>query len=135
MGKSKGAYREFGVYQAALGPLAPGISGQTTFQIRQDADFELQKLSFVGVNAGGQAVLALQVTVQVEDPASGRKFFDGPVPLSGVFGSGQFPFILPVTMMLEAGTMYLVTLSNVHAATTYNTLLLDFIGVNVYRFG
>lgn len=130
--------RDFFVYGITFLALAPAAATSGAIQIQADSDFELQKLSVFATvaNAAQQAStreLPL-VTVQITDTGTGRQMFNIPVPIPGIMGDGQIPFILPTTKIFSPNSSVTFDVSNFSAATTYN-LRLMLIGCKLFTYG
>jgi len=73
-------------------------------------------------------------TVLITDSGSGQQLSSVAVPVPSLFGTGQFPFINPVSRIFSARSSIQVTVNNFSVASTYN-LRLSFIGAKIYKFG
>jgi hypothetical protein len=129
--------RDFFTYAINFANLPPGNTAEGQIQIQSDSDFELQKMAqFADIAGGAQTattrVLPL-VTLQITDTGTGRQVFQAPVPIPGVFGDGQIPFILPVTKMFSRNASVAFSVANYSAATTYNLRLL-MIGAKIFKY-
>jgi hypothetical protein len=85
--------------------IAPGTSASTTIQIEADSYFKWIKSTYrawAGATDGSnltKAYNARQVPnalVEITDSGSGRKLQNTPVPIDSVFGTAEFPYILPL---------------------------------------
>lgn len=126
------------VYEAeSLALAALGVS-QDTINIESDSDFVWTKSTFqADIAAAAQTdssrVFPL-VTIQIRDTGSARNFFNAPIPLTSFFGTGEIPFILPVSQRMRLNTTFVVDFVNFDAAATYN-IRLAFIGYKVFTPG
>ena len=124
------------VYHALVSSIASGASASTSFNIRAHADFEIHKISYMTDIAGAvqtesSRVLPL-VTVQITDTGAGKEFFDDPVPIPAICGTGPWPHYLPGPRRVAAKSTLQFTFYNYSAATTYANLYLLLDGVEVY---
>lgn len=124
------ARAEFFSYNISFANLLNGTATTGAIQIQADSDFELQKLTCYDATPAGQGALPL-ATIQLTDTGTGRQLFNTPIIIPAVFGSGQLPFILPVTRLFTANSTLQVQVSNVSGATL--NLELCFLGSKLYR--
>ena len=130
--------RDFFTYSIDFANLAAGTTQNDAIQIQADSDFELQKLAqFCDIAGAAQTadsrVLPL-VTVQLQDTGTGRLLFNEAVPIPGIMGDGQIPFILPTTKLFSKNASISVQVANYSAATAYNLRLL-LIGSKIFQYG
>lgn len=123
------------VYEAESLALASGGISQDTINIEADADFVWTKGTFQADIAAATQTDSTRVipnvTVQIKDTGSARTFFNAPIPIQSVFGTGEIPFILPVSQRMRLNTTFVVDFVNFDIAATYN-IRLAFIGYKVY---
>lgn len=111
----------------STGPIAiaaaVGAVGNGQISVAADADFEVQYLlatviqaTLVVVNWGG--------TIQIDDSAVGRTFWNQAVPIQAVTGDGRQPFVLLTPRLVKANSTLTVTLvNNAATATTVHVVL------------
>lgn len=130
--------RDFFVYAINFAGLAAAATANGQIQIQADSDFETQKLSMFADIAGAAQTAETRVlplvTVQVTDTGTGRQVFNIPVPIPGIMGDGQIPFILPTTKLFTKNASVAFQVSNYSAVTTYNLRLL-LIGSKIFTYG
>lgn len=134
---SKYMAKDFFVYEMNFsGALAAAGSTPLTVTIDNDADFEWMKASYHGtVGNDGTTRTAEQipeVNVTIRDTTSGRDLMNLPVAARNIFGSGEIPFILPVTKIFPARSTIQMTVVNASDNLTYSTLLFSFIGAKLF---
>lgn len=71
------------------------------------------------------------VTALLVDTGSNEQLMDIAVPVTSIFGNGQFPFVLPEPKIMAANSTLQITCNNFSAATVYN-LRLSFHGYRLY---
>lgn len=104
--------------------LAAGDTAQLPVAISSDADFVIacQQAQVTTDDDVSQLAYA-PILVQMSYGGSGRNFFDNPVPLGNVFGSGERPFTWPAPYHLVGGGQLLVQLQNLDLANDLNVRL------------
>lgn len=128
---------EFFVYSTGrpAAGLAPAATSNLIIAIQADADFLIEKLSFnADIAAATQTEssrLLPNVTVQLTNTNSGRALFSTQMPLTGLFGSGELPMILPRQYLLPASSTLQIQLVSFEAAVT-PFITLNFIGRKLY---
>ena len=121
---------EFFSYGTTFLALANGAALTQSIQIQADSDFELQKLTCFDGTPNGQGGHPL-ATIQLIDTGTGRQLFNTPQLIPTVFGTGELPFILPVTRLFTANSVLQVQVSNLSGAQM--DLYLSFLGAKIYR--
>lgn len=110
-------------------------NGQINFQ--SDSVFVLQAQSayFPTGNAITFNTLPVaNVSILTTDTGSGKQLQSAAVPVFSIFGTGQFPFILPTPYLWAAKSTMTIQLANLDTATAY-TPNLSFIGIKLYEIG
>lgn len=113
--------------------LAPGQQQEGNVTIEADSDFLWQKATAL-VLSDDDAAVALNdaaLTIVITDTASGRNLSNTGVPLNGIYGTGQLPFIQPTPKVFKASGQIQVAVANIGGAT-YNAIYLNFIGQKCY---
>jgi hypothetical protein len=104
--------------------------------IQSDADFLIinQTYSCNQLNAARTtaAFPVPNITVLLTDTGTSATMMDQPVPVEHIFGTAQFPYILPQPKLMLAKATLQVLATNFDAAAGYN-LRLSFNGVKLYR--
>lgn len=121
----------------AANNLAAGATNQPfNLNIQSDADFLLinQTYSCNQLNAArtSAAFPTPNITVLLTDTGTAAQMMDVPVPVEQIFGTGQFPYILPQPKILLAKSTLQILATNFDAAAGYN-LRLSFNGVKIFR--
>lgn len=96
------------------------VDGDKLLVIQSDADFECQSLqACIWVDATGPTVEDIVagehlpgLYVDIENTGNGQKWTDNPVGIPALFGTGQNPFILPVTYIMERNAAFRITVTN-----------------------
>lgn len=128
---------EFFVYTTGRPSAALGVAGTSTVNItiQADSDFLVEKLTYNADAAGATQTdssrLLPNVHVQIENTGSGRKLMNVQFPLTGLFGYGALPFILPRTYLFPASSTLQILLTSFEAAVT-PFITLNFIGRKLY---
>jgi hypothetical protein len=125
---------QFQVYSTgrpAAGITAAGGVQSPVIQIRADSDFVIEKTTFNADIAGATQTdatrLVPNVSVLLVVTSSGQQLFNVPVPLSGLFGIGQLPFIWPKPYIIPASSSLQCQLVSFEAAVV-PFISLNFIG-------
>lgn len=128
---------EFYIYTTGrpAAAIAPAATTSTNIQIQADSDFLIEKLSFnADVAAATQTEssrLLPNVHVLLTNTGSGRQLMNVQMPITGLFGSAELPFILPRQYLLPAsGTLQIQLVSFEAAISPFITL--NFIGRKIY---
>lgn len=128
---------EFFVYSTGRpsAALAVGGSSVANITIQADSDFLVEKMTFNADAAGATQTdssrLLPNVHVQLENTGSGRKLMSVQFPLTGLFGYGALPFILPRSYLFPASSTLQISLLSFEAAVT-PFITLNFIGRKLY---
>lgn len=106
--------------------LSNGATAIGNIQIDADSDFEWVKASCKPLTHGSDTELslnALLATIQIQDSGAGRLLMNIPIQINTIFGSGQLPFILPVSRIFKARSNIQFTVVNTSAGVTYDIYL------------
>lgn len=130
--------RDFFTYLVSFTGVAPAATAQQTFNVQSDSNFLWQEACLFADIAHAAQTQSSQVlpdvTVLIQDTASGRQLMSAPVPVSSIFGlNGSLPFLLPTPRFFRAQTQVVVSITNNSAASTYD-LQLAFIGTKFFKF-
>ena len=93
-------------FTATTGPAAGvGATGTVNVGIQADSDFVILAQSvWTYVNDGTIYTQATQelpnVDIMLIDTGSANQYYDNPVPIPAIFGTGQFPWVLPQPIYL-----------------------------------
>lgn len=130
--------QQFFIYTS--GRSAAGIAaggGVQNFQISilADSDFLIEKLTFnsdvaAAAQTDGTRILP-NVNVLLTNTGNGNQLMNVQVPVTGLFGTGQLPFILPVPYLLPATSTLQGVLTSYEAAAV-DFVTLNFIGRKLY---
>lgn len=112
--------------------LAQNASDTQTINIQADADFIIVKQSR-DVRDTNQALQANpSALVVLTDLGSNRQMMDIATPLENIFGTGQFPYILPQAKRISANSSFQVVVTNL--SSTASIFRLTFSGMKQYIF-
>lgn len=75
---------------------APGDREAKTKHIKIEADSDFLARNQVVATEGGSSAAVAQMMLIVRDVASGRMFMNEPLPVDALFGSGEFPYHIPL---------------------------------------
>lgn len=122
----------------AANALAAGaVNTPVNVNIQADADFLVlnQTYDANSLNAARTSgtVVVPNATVLITDTGSGYQMMDQAVPIGTIFGTGEFPYILPEPKLLPAKATLQLLFSNYDAAAGYN-LRLAFNGVKLFKY-
>ena len=132
---TKNLIKSYYTYDFIFASVASGANASAQIQIQSDSNFLVQAMSFFcwDLTANAQ-ILAPYTTIQITLQSSGTTFYDQPVPIPNVFGTGQFPFILPEMRNLPPNSAVSASLVNVYSANAqYYALTLH--GKKVFNLG
>jgi hypothetical protein len=128
---------EFFIYTTGRPSAAIGVGATTTVNIaiQADSDFLVEKLTFNADAAGATQTessrLLPNVMVLLTNTGSGRQLMNLQFPLTGLFGSGELPMILPRQYLLPASSTLQIQFVSFEAAVT-PFVTLNFIGRKLY---
>jgi hypothetical protein len=133
--KDASVWRKPFTYATSFLALAAASTVTNNIAIQADADFLILAQTYAAdVAAAGQTVQTATnplANVLLINTGTGENLMNQALPVTDIFGSGQFPFILPQPILLPARSNLAVQVNNRDAAQTYN-LFLNFIGVKLY---
>lgn len=121
--------------------LAAAFTAGTTITnniaIQSDAPFLIQSQTYTAdVAAAGQTAANATyplANVLLTNTGSGDQMMNQSIPVTQVFGNGQFPYVLPEPKLLDARANLQVQANNRDAAQAYN-LFLSFNGVKLFSY-
>ncbi len=137
--QSKSVVRKPFTYSTAFSStnLTAGATVTNQLPIQSDAPFLVQAQTYTAnVAAAGQTASSATypiASVLITDTGSGMQMSNQAVPVTSLFGNGQFPFVLPEPLLLAARTNLQIAVTNSDAAQAYN-LTLNFHGVKLFAF-
>lgn len=107
--------------------LAAGATATVNVQIDAGAPFLIVSQSFFANTANGAITVstmpAPNVVVLITDTGSTRTLMDTAIPIPAIFGTGQFPYVLPEPKLMQANSQLSVQATNRDAAAGYNFYL------------
>lgn len=116
-------------------PLAGGAAAEGSFTVENEADFDLEQLTyFAEIGSATQTestrvIPVVTVTLSTQDT---RKLNFKALPIPALFGIGSIPFVFKRPKRLVARSQVIANVTNRVAGTAYN-LWLVFIGTKIYR--
>ena len=128
---------EFYIYTTGRPAVGLALLGTSTtnIQIQVDSDFLIEKMSFNADLAGAAQTetsrVLPNVNVLLTNTASGRNLMNVQFPLTGVFGGGELPFILPRQYLLPGSSTLQIQLVSFEAVSV-PFITLNFIGRKLY---
>ncbi len=119
--------KSYYIYELEVLALVSGATATDSFNIEANSDFIWTKGMYfadiaAGIQTDGTRVIPL-VSIQLIDTGSGRQIFSNPIPISSVFGTGKFPYLLPLPYRFARNATLQGTFTNFDAAATYNIRL------------
>lgn len=129
--------RMFYIYQTPnIASIANGASTTNVLQFDIDSVFCWMRLCIFADIAGAvqtpSSLVVPLVTLQITDTGSGTNYFNNPIPLGSVAGSGQLPFVMPTPQFVQPAASLQFAFANFSNATTYANLRLALVGFKVY---
>ena len=120
----------------ATNALAAGaISAQIITPVDSSAMFIIESQVFAANSLNAAVTISTQVfplvSVMITDTGTSKQWFDNPIQIGMVFGTGQFPFYLPKPRIVPANAQIGVIYTNFDTAAGYN-LRLGFCGYRLY---
>lgn len=119
----------------AANSLAAGAQGVVNVQIDAGAPFLIVSQSYYANTANAAVTVttmpAPNIIVLLTDTGSNRTLMDTAVPVPTIFGTGQFPYVLPEPKLMQANSQLQVQATNRDAAVGFN-LYLCFNGFKLY---
>ncbi len=121
-------------YNADFTNVASTASSTTNVNIQADSDFVIIKQARTAFQTGSTtALVALpRVTVTLTDTGSGRQMMDSGTQMENIFGTAQFPYILPQAKRLSANSTLQVAITN--SAGAAGDFQFNFSGFKQYIF-
>lgn len=128
--------QDFYIYVANFGTFAPLATATQNVAIQSDSDFEWIESTCYGNMNGATApfqnTILIPVNINLVDSGSSRQLFGAPVPIVSIAGTGQQPFILPVSRLFKAYSNLQVQGTSFDGTNTYNNVSLNFIGRKLF---
>lgn len=108
-----------------------------------DTDFVLQKLTFKTYANDFLSATDLEndnqqipnILLQITDTASGRRYFESPIPINNLFGTGNLPFIFREPPIIAARSKWLFDFNNYNTSNQYGIIILCLTGTKIYLKG
>lgn len=111
----------------AAGPISASI------ETHADSDFAISDISAcLRTGANGDMKVNRNVTLQIEDLQTGKRFYNRPTVLGLVSGGGGFPFVWPATRLVRANSPIQFTAQNRDTATDYLDLFVALGGTRLF---
>lgn len=116
--------------------LAAGATSTVNVNIDAGAPFLIVSQTYDAntanaARAAGTLVVP-NIIALITDTGSNRALMDVATPVPAIFGTGQFPYILPEPKLMPANSQLQVQVTNIDAAAGYN-LRLCFNGYKLYK--
>jgi len=125
--------KTFFTYNLLFASVASAATASASLQIQASSDFLIQALSFTCFDLTTHgAITAPQCTIQLTDTGSSATLFDQPIPITNVFGTGQFPFVLPVPKLMVANSSLTGSLVATYLANA-SYFVLSFHGRKIFK--
>ena len=99
-----------------IGALA-GVAFPVNLSIAADSDFIAEKM-LLSVSQGAVIVANWYGTIQIEDSAAGKTFFNQAVPGSDLLGNGGLPYVLSPARLISANSSLTITFTQLQAVAT-----------------
>lgn len=132
-----GRTKDHFVYAIDFLALPAAVTTPGQIAIQADSDFYIaQQTGFVWSNANADLPHPWPITVMVIDAASGRNFYNQPVPIGNFFPGPTAavdaqPFFPTLGKLVRANSTLTIQLTNLTAATTFNVRI-QFIGFKCF---
>lgn len=122
----------------AANSLAAAATATVNIAIDASAPFLIVSQSYYAntnnAAANRQTTPVPDVVVLLTDTGTGRTLMDQAAPVDAIFGSGQFPYILPEPKLMQANSQLAVQATNRDAAAGFN-LYFCFNGYKLFKYG
>ena len=116
---------------------AGALNNIVNIPVQADADFLVINQTYWANTANAAVAFGTRVApnadVMLTDTGSGYQFMDSPVPVASIFGTGEFPYVLPQPRLLKARSTLQVIVDSFDAGAGIN-LWLSFNGVKLFAF-
>ena len=114
--------------------LSGGGTAQGQFAIDTQCDFMWQKATFWLFNSTDNEVdIGFgDILFTITESGTGRKITNIPTPLVSVFGSANYPFVLPTAKLFRARSSITMTLTNNSTNIDYSNVYCNFIGTQLF---
>lgn len=124
-------------YNVQIGSLATPLALNTPqiglIETQADSDFAVSYLAASARNAAGDNILfTANITLQIQDLATGKLFFNQPTIFPLVTGAGGFPFVLPAPRVINPNSTIQCTANNRDATQNFSGLFLALHGVRIF---
>jgi hypothetical protein len=114
-------------------PLLLNVPQQNTIETQADSDFAISYMSGSVRNAAADNVLyTANVTLQLQDTATGKLFFNQPAMFPLVSGAGGFPYVLPAPRVINPNSTVLCTAMNRDTTQNFTGLFLALHGTRIF---
>jgi hypothetical protein len=127
-------------FQAAAGANSIAAGAVSLFNVQIDAGspFMIVSQSYDANTANAARTAANfvipNIRVLITETGSNRQMMDVAVAVYGLFGSGLFPYVLPIPKLMQPNSQLQIQATNHDAAAGYN-LSLYFHGYKIYKLG
>lgn len=125
-------------YNVVIGTAATPLtlangSVTATLTTQADSDFAFAYMSGgVNISANTGLVYNADLTLQIQDQATGKLFFNQPTLYSLVCGAGGFPFVFPAPRVILPNASLLFTAKNRDTFQDYYQMFLSLTGTKIY---
>jgi hypothetical protein len=120
----------------AANNIAAAATATVNVQIDAGAPFLIMTQSYDANSLNAARATATQVVpnaiVLLTDTGSNRTLMDVATPITNIFGTGQFPYVLPEPKLMQANSQLQCQITNIDVAAGYN-IRLSFNGYKLYR--
>lgn len=118
---------------SAAAPLVVNVPQVGYIETQADSDFITTYMS-AGILqlANGVMTFNRNVTVQIEDQSTGKKFFSAPTIMGLVAGAGGFPYVFPAPRVVNPNTNVAITVTNRDTTTSYEAFFLALHGTRIF---
>lgn len=128
---------EFYIYSTGRLAAITAAGGTLTnnITVQSDSDFLIEKMTYAsdvaGASEGRDSANVPNVTALLTATGSGKQLMNVQAPIFSLFGTGELPFIMPISYFLPAASTLTISLTSFEASVTPR-ITLDFIGRKLY---
>jgi len=118
--------------------VAPAGVASANITIEQDGDFFLNTINYNALVAAqvtpyqDQTRIIPQILIQMTDQASGRNFFNAPVHIGSLGGTGDRPGRLIHPRKIQRSGTLVVNITSIDPTATYSRIDISLLGFKVY---
>jgi len=126
---------DFFFYQTVVAPLTHATSSSSSINVDAGTDFLWIATTYFPDIAGAAVTSGTipvpNVTLVIQDTGATKNLMNGPVPISAIAGTGNFPYRLPKPRLFRANSVINFTWTSYEASVDYAHIYLMFHGMRL----